>query len=845
MQAVCAAPLLLAPLLGGTAARPYTLVIAALSGAAALLAGAAALRPGLARKQNRGAKESSESPSPSAPSGPASGQSPGRSSSSGRHDTDAATRVSWFAVALALAILVTIIQTIPLPAPLRALLAPGTDTILRHVLSSLVPAGYPAGGHPISVDSSATANEAVRLGGYLCLLLGLGLSFSHRGDGKRLLRIVYLSAGLVALCGLVAALGLPLPAPIAVPGIGTTRARLPAAFYNSNHMAAMLSIGAILALGDSCARPWRQRLPLLALLLLLNAALLGTLSRGGIVMGLTGQAAVLALHAFLRPAELDMDREPSRARRAARWRRRLLLLGGLAALLVLCWVFFQEAREALFSRFGATRLSAELSTPGSKVQAWAQAMPLLYGHWLLGVGRGAFENAFQGVNTLAGNTRFIYLENEWLQLVVDFGIPTALLLMALCGLGVWDGVRRVLRERERERGELPMMRVSALCALCAVALHNLVDFNLEAGGVAVAVVALCSPSVLGLARLRVPRLRLLLVGAGVLVMAGAALGTRWTSHTQDGEQLLAMAADPGVSTDQVLQRGAQAVRRHPLDSYLSATVAARLWQDGRPEAVAWLNRALVANPRDVDAARVSALLLAARGYRGQAALTLRHALQQSHYEQRQKLYGTALRIARTETEFLEALPPAVGIASEALEFLSTQEAPRWPLVRAVGAWAEGLKTPRVALWLAQAALAERDLDEAVRWGGRLLAEEEAARQGAGARAEAPPALLLSSIAGLLQAAGRLEAAEALCRRALALGPAMEVQVALSRVREARGDMKEARALLELALTGASDVGQRIMLHEERALLEERLGNMHRAALERREAERLKAARTDR
>jgi tetratricopeptide (TPR) repeat protein len=831
VQAVCAAPILLAPLLGGTAARPYTLLIAGLSGAAAL--SAAALRPSHARKHDhsrRGAKESSASPTP-----PASAEG---AHDSGRHDTDAATKVSWFAALLALATLAAVFQTIPLPAPLRALLAPGTDATLRHVLSGLDPAGYPAGGYPISVDPSATANEAIRLGGYLCLLLGLGLAFSHRGDGTRLLRIVYVSAGLVAFCGLLAALGFPLPAPIAVPGIGTTRARLPAAFYNSNHMAAMLSIGAILALGDACLRPWRQRVPLLSLLILLNAALLGTLSRGGIVMGLAGQGAVLALHAYLRPPDLDL--EPSRARRAARRRLRLLLLGAFAALLVLSWVFFQEAREALLSRFGATRLSAELSTPGSKIQAWVQAMPLLYGHWLLGVGRGAFENAFQGVNSLAGNTRFIYLENEWLQLVVDFGIPTALLFLALCGLGVWDGVRRVLRERER--GDLPMMRIAALCALCAVALHNLVDFNLETGGVAVAVVALCSPSVIGQARLRVPRLRLLVIGAGALAIAGAMLGVRWTSHTQDGEQLLAMAADPAVPTEQVIRRGTQAVRRHPLDSYLSATVAARLWQDGRPEAVAWLNRALVANPRDVDAARVSALLLAARGYRGQAALTLRHALQQSHYEQRQKLYGTALRVARTEAEFLETLPPSTGIAGEALEFLSTQETPRWPLVRAVGAWAEGLKTPRVALWMAQAALAERDLDEATRWGGRLLAEEEAARRSAGARAEAPPALLLSSIAGLLQSEGRLEAAESLCRRALALGPAVEVQLALSRVREARGDLGEARALLEAALAGAADVGQRVMLHEERALLEERLGNMHRAALERREAERLKAER---
>ncbi|MDW8281594.1 MAG: hypothetical protein RMK29_07780 [Myxococcales bacterium] len=751
VQALSVLPLVLAPLLGGTAERPYTLLVAALCGGVGL--GASAL--GAIRGRRMG--------------------------------------LSWFAALVALALLLTLLQLMPLPPSLRALLAPGSDATLRQIAAEL--GGYPHRWHPLSLDPAATLNEAVRILGSLCYLLALGLVFSRRGDGRRLTLAVAAAALVPAGCGVLMALGVPLPPPIRIAGEGTTRALFAAGFVNSNHLAALLAVGAILCTALASEAQGGRRWLLVMGIFVLNIVLLGTLSRAGIAVGLCGQAVVLAWP----------GRSGSR-------RGRLLTVGGTLPIAILGFLLWQEARRELASRIAATRLE-ELARPGSKLHAWVEALPLLRGHLLLGVGRGAFDSAFQGTSSVSGSTRFVYLENEWLQAVLDWGLPGA----AALGLLLLAALREAWRHLPAERGPGAPHRRAALVAIGALLLHNLVDFNLEVGGVALVFVALCA--VVG--RFRHGASPLWLGGLSLLLLAGAGLAWRVApDQDEDGRRLLALARDPGVAPDLVVAEGRKAVLRHPLDSYLSAVVAARLEEARRPEAIVWVNRALLANPNDIAALHTAALVLCRRGHRAQGLRTLRHALERATYPQRQVLYQAALAVARSPADLLQALPDSPQIAGEVLDLLGASGAPDWSLLRAVAHWADQLGTDGARLWLAQAALAQRDVAEALHRAEQLLSSPH------------PPAFLLANLIALLVEEGREAEAESLARRALVRSRGPEVLQALALLRERQGQPDEARALLEAALREADGAAARIQVHQSRAALEERQGNFLRAAQER-------------
>lgn len=761
VQAACLLPLGLAPLLGGTTGRPYTMAVAALCGVAGL---AAAL---------------------------------------GSREQERPLVASWFAVGLLTAFLLSLLQLVPLPPVLRALLAPGSDLRLRQILAAL--GAYPARPHALSLDPPATANEAARLLGYLCLLLGLGHSFGRRGEGTKLGRWLCLAPLLVAFLGGLGALGVPLPPPLGLGAAaeGMSRARLSAGFLNSNHLAAFLLIGATLTAQQVLESTGAQRLGWALGLLLLDIALLGTLSRAGIAVGLCAQL-VTALWPRRGVATLG--------RRLASVGVMVLVLAVVAAALV------DEAHRELQARFAAVG-PQDLHAAGSRVRAWAEALPLIRGHLPLGVGRGAFDEAFQQVSSLSASLRFVYLENEWLQAVVDFGVPGTLLLGVLLVLGLRDGAERLRSDAQRGRSG----RVAAFVALCAVLCHNLVDFNLEAGGVAVLVVGLCA--LCGRPRFTVPRPVLVGLSLGVVLLAALCQGLA-PSYEEEGQRLRALAEHQGTDVAAVLRYGEEAVRRHPFDSYLSAVLAARLWQERRPEAIEWVNRALLQNPNDVLALRTAALALAARGYRSQAAATLRHALLRADYSQRLSLYRVALLISRSPHDLPPALPPTAKVAEEVLTLLEAEEAPRWPYVKEVATWAAPFSAAGSAYWLALAALGEKDVDAAARQAQRLLQGD-------------PPVLLLTGISDLLLRTGRKEEAERLCRQALRTKPHAEFAVALARALLERGARAEARQVLEDALRLTGEPGLLGSIHEARADLEEQEGNLHRARQERLLAQELR------
>ena len=59
-------------------------------------------------------------------------------------------------------------------------------------------------------------------------------------------------------------------------------------------------------------------------------------------------------------------------------------------------------------------------------------LPLLRAHWLVGVGRGAFEPAWQAFQQTSGST-FTHPESLGFQWMSELGVPMGLALLAACG----------------------------------------------------------------------------------------------------------------------------------------------------------------------------------------------------------------------------------------------------------------------------------------------------------------------------------------------------------------------------------------------------------------------------
>lgn len=712
--------------------------------------------------------------------------------------------VSLFAPWLLVAVLWALVQCLPLPAWLRVHLPIGADAIRQQVMT-----GLPGGDAlTLSLDPAETLHEATRLLGALSLLLAWSSLRRRHGDSLRLCAMVALVSVLVSLLGLLTALGVPLPSPLSVSSHGASRALWPAVLQNANHMAALVQVGAVLTLGmwltlRASRQPFRK-VTLIVSLILLNLTLLQTLSRAGIVCGLCAQLVTLLW--------ADAPDRHEQARRVTRW---IFPSLGMLALTLLI-----GPGEALWLRISS---GFGLWTPGSKLWVWREALPLAKGHWLLGIGRGSLETALDVSPEIAVTTRFAYLENEWLQALLDYGLVIGVLLWLLLGLATGQALQRAWQSHDEAPS--PVRRAAAI-ALLSLGAHNLFDFSLSTGALMVSALLLTTLIQQPIAQLRS---RWLLIPGLTAIALAAWVQLRVPGHEQDGQALYQLVTDRQVSDELLIAKTTQALRRHPLDSYLSALLAARLVDDDHPDAMRWINRALTQHPSDLLARATAAKLLGRYGHTKQALTMMTPLLSDADPEKRRWLLGLLLGISRNPTELLSALPDREPVRRALLEEISAQAALDSTLALALAKLAVQKNDPAASVWLGRAALANTNPDEA-----------EAALDGLLASRVSDP-LLIGGLLELLLRADRIKQADKLARRAIAIQLAPELAIAYAQIVAKQGRIDEARQILAQAIADCQSLALLARLHEVRADVEAQSGQVHRAAVEQAEAARLRSA----
>lgn len=516
-------------------------------------------------------------------------------------------------VLLGLAIALTAVQLIPLPAGLLdALDHRGME--LRNDGAAL------AGTSPWQVISLDPAGTLRALAFFVILLgaalLGLRVASSERG------RYLVLAAVAVT-CGLAAAVtgvhtllnaeslyGVYRPEHAAPVILGP--------LLNTNHLGGLMAIGAVLAVGLAFYQRQAVQLRVLWVVIAIgcSATAMASLSRGATLGLALGVATAIALYAAGRIATANDDGGRRHRALITEVPITIVIAAGLAVA-----VYTSAGKVA--DQLENTSLT-ELGHPLSKYEAWHSALHLVGEAPWVGIGRGAIEPVFTRVHEASAYVTFSHLENEYVQAVVEWGIPGAVLL----GLALAWCIRAAAK-----RWRDGPLAAAAIGACAAILFQSSVDFGIELLGLAVPVV-LVATTVLGV-RLResraiVPRLAR---AAVVLALAGAAavLLAPASRSVQEDHDRLAQAAEPGPGELPALH---DAIERHPLDYLAYGETAAVMLRTGDPRAGKFLNHALALHPTHPGLHRLAARALIASGRRSQAAveyaLALRGTLAPGH-----------------------------------------------------------------------------------------------------------------------------------------------------------------------------------------------------------------------
>jgi O-antigen ligase len=409
-----------------------------------------------------------------------------------------------------------VLQLVPLPAPLLALLSPGSAEVWYPATSDAVRRVLGDGPRPISLDAGATGHGLLLAAGLVGLALLSVSAIARTSQALRAAFVLTLAGTALAVFGILARsrFGSLIYGYIEVPTVSPF-----GPFVSKNHFAGYMAPLALFAVGFGLGLAGRARetewtrdrsAPGVVLALVgamaMAIAIFVSHSRGG-ALAVTGGGLALAAFVF-----------------AERRRARLLAPAAAVAVALLAVVALtlpEEARARVSTLEGAS----------FRVDTWRDGVRLAARSPLVGHGFAAFADAFPRMKRGHGDVRVEHAENEYVELLVEggaLGLGLAVLALILPARAIVTA----LRERSPlHRG----LAVGALAGLVALAAHSAFDFNLRIPSNATLAAVLASMAAAGTGLRGRPVGRPGLVIGALAFAAGAVLaaasGTRGFDRT--------------------------------------------------------------------------------------------------------------------------------------------------------------------------------------------------------------------------------------------------------------------------------------------------------------------------
>ena len=384
-----------------------------------------------------------------------------------------------------------LVQLVPLPQFLLRLLSP-VGAELRDF--ALVPLGLDR-LRPLSMDPPATARAITRLVGLTGLLVTAFQLGRLPAVRRRLFRVLALSGVSIAVCGYLHLLASE-TALFGVHHFINTIVPFVTPFWNTNHLAAFLSLAGTVAL--SLGLEAENRDNAIGWGLAAFACGVGVFlsySRGGIASFVATWCLVGA--AFF-------SRKGGGLRAVLPWVAIAATIG-FAGL-----VSFDDLLER------ADSLSSLEKLGETKVYLWPMFAKGAVAFWPAGMGVGAFELGFSRFQTRELSATYTHPENLGLQWMSEVGFPLSAVLLVLAAVALWR-VWLAVRIHTPER--------YIALGLVGVVLHDLFDFafEFEALGASVTILAGLLAATSDVApRTHIPR-RWLWWGAGLTSLGAGAL----------------------------------------------------------------------------------------------------------------------------------------------------------------------------------------------------------------------------------------------------------------------------------------------------------------------------------
>ncbi len=317
------------------------------------------------------------------------------------------------------------LQLVPLPPGLWQML-PGRSVLAEAAAASSQPQPWRAW----SMVPGATLNA---LSSLIVPLAVLVLVTGMRSGAQRYLPATLLGfAALAMLIGLLQFSGAALNNPF----VNDTSGEVSGILANRNHFALLMAIGCSVAPGwafmDRAQLRWRG--PLAGgLVLVFLLAIVASGSRSGVILGAV--ALLLGLITIAQPARHLLRRQP-------RWVFPAILSGVAVLAVALVAISVLAGRAVAIDRIVTSEVGQDMRSRGLPT-----VLGMVRDYLPFGSGLGGFDTLFRMHEPfgLLKPTYFNHAHNDWLEIVLDAGIPGLLLLLSgvlwwgMASMRAWRG----------------------------------------------------------------------------------------------------------------------------------------------------------------------------------------------------------------------------------------------------------------------------------------------------------------------------------------------------------------------------------------------------------------------
>ena len=236
-----------------------------------------------------------------------------------------------------------------------------------------------------------------------------------------------------------------------------------------------------------------------------------------------------------------------------------------------------------------------------KVDAFRDSPRLMWDHWIVGIGRGAYQSIYPYYKTSVVQLTFTHPENLLVQYISEWGVivgGTALLglfaILIFCSLY-----------------ERNIVGFGLLAGCWGVVIQNTVDFSLEIPGLAVAFFAVLGSLVVFPRKPKLSSVSLVWSLTPLPLMSLLLTWGAWNTGDlrRDLERAQQLITRP---SEDALQEISRIGNEHFSNGLLAAQVsyiAEIVKKPSLSESISWINRALYFDPRYSDAHRATGRLL--------------------------------------------------------------------------------------------------------------------------------------------------------------------------------------------------------------------------------------------